>query len=354
MGKGKKRHATPVVTKKDVSHKKQKKTHDETNPVEEPKANIPTGDKVLPWLIAPVKLESFMQKHWENEPLHVRSSTRLAEDNKPIFPPFKFAEDATVPKSANAPTSNHRFSNIFNRAILNDAIQKHPLYFGKHMNVAKYVGGAKRSLTPGEERISPDTLWPMYDDGATLQVLQPQQYCDALWPLIEGMEKFFGCLVGCNAYITPPNSQGLAPHHDDVEVFIMQVEGQKRWRLHPPIGVDLPREYSKDLTQDEAGTPMLTITMEEGDFMYFPRGIVHQALTSGAHHSTHLTISTYQHTSWFDFLSTSLTNGLTAAFEKDRRFREGLPVNFSSFMGSAHKETPAAHVTKKQAKFKSK
>jgi len=33
------------------------------------------------------------------------------------------------------------------------------------------------------------------------------------------MEDKFGCLVGANAYLTPPNSQGLAPHWDDVEVW---------------------------------------------------------------------------------------------------------------------------------------
>jgi len=37
------------------------------------------------------------------------------------------------------------------------------------------------------------------------------------------MEDKFGCLVGANAYLTPPNSQGLAPHWDDVEVWIFKI-----------------------------------------------------------------------------------------------------------------------------------
>ena len=39
-----------------------------------------------------------------------------------------------------------------------------------------------------------------------------------MWQLNEALERLFGCLVGANVYITPPESQGLAPHYDDVEV----------------------------------------------------------------------------------------------------------------------------------------
>lgn len=38
------------------------------------------------------------------------------------------------------------------------------------------------------------------------------------------MEEVFGCLCGASAYLTPPKAQGLAPHWDDVEVFVLQTE----------------------------------------------------------------------------------------------------------------------------------
>jgi ribosomal protein L16 Arg81 hydroxylase len=57
---------------------------------------------------------------------------------------------------------------------------------------------------------------------------------------MENLESFFGTLVGANVYITPGGSQGLSPHHDDVEVFILQLEGEKHWRLYKPIE-ELPR-----------------------------------------------------------------------------------------------------------------
>ena len=41
------------------------------------------------------------------------------------------------------------------------------------------------------------------------------------------------CIVGTR-YLTPPGTQGFAPHWDDIEVFILQLEGKKHWKLYSP------------------------------------------------------------------------------------------------------------------------
>jgi len=35
-----------------------------------------------------------------------------------------------------------------------------------------------------------------------------------------------------HSYLTPPGSQGFAPHYDDIEAFVLQLEGKKRWKLY--------------------------------------------------------------------------------------------------------------------------
>lgn len=58
----------------------------------------------------------------------------------------------------------------------------------------------------------------------SVNIYQEQLSCsfscwqDELWRIQEKLESFFGALVGSNVYITPQESQGLPPHHDDVEV----------------------------------------------------------------------------------------------------------------------------------------
>ena len=62
-------------------------------------------------------------------------------------------------------------------------------------------------------------------------------------------------MVGSNAYLTPAGAQGFAPHYDDIEAFVLQVEGRKRWRLYecPEEDGPLPRFSSKDLQEADLG-----------------------------------------------------------------------------------------------------
>jgi len=44
-----------------------------------------------------------------------------------------------------------------------------------------------------------------------------------VWYLLSTLQDLFGCMVGANIYLTPPGTQGFAPHFDDIEGFVMQV-----------------------------------------------------------------------------------------------------------------------------------
>ena len=79
-------------------------------------------------------------------------------------------------------------------------------------------------------------------------------------------------------YLTPPGTQGFAPHYDDIEAFVLQLEGKKRWRVYNPTNKDetLPRFSSRNFAQHELGKPIIDVTLESGDLLYFPRGYVHQ------------------------------------------------------------------------------
>jgi len=168
--------------------------------------------------------------------------------------------------------------------------------------------------------------------------MHPQQFVDPLWKICAKLEELFGCLVGANCYLTPAGTQGLAPHYDDVDVFIMQLEGSKVWRLYECVDGPLPREYSRDYQQHEIGNPILAVTLEPGDVMYFPRGFIHQAIAVGDTFSHHVTVSTYQRSSWADFMSKTVDTALNKLFDSDFAFRKSLPVGWSGYMGPAYDE----------------
>ena len=102
------------------------------------------------------------------------------------------------------------------------------------------------------------------------------------------------------------------------------VAGTKEWSLYHP-DKDLPREYSRDFKQNEIGDAFLTVRLEPGDFMYFPRGIIHQARAS-EEFSHHLTVSTFQKHSWYDLLNIALPEALEKAFAEGMKFPRSLSI----------------------------
>lgn len=69
---------------------------------------------------------------------------------------------------------------------------------------------------------------------------------------------------------------GLAPHYDDVEVFVLQLEGSKNWNLYN-VMKELPSTYSPDFEKSKLGKPEYSFNLQQGDFLYFPRGTIHEA-----------------------------------------------------------------------------
>lgn len=56
-------------------------------------------------------------------------------------------------------------------------------------------------------------------------------------------------------YLTPRGSAGFAPHWDEIDAFLLQLEGKKYWKVYAPDSLDneLPREPSGE------SAPLLTV-----------------------------------------------------------------------------------------------
>ncbi|AMW19584.1 cupin superfamily protein [[Mycobacterium] chelonae subsp. bovistauri] len=85
-----------------------------------------------------------------------------------------------------------------------------------------------------------------------------------------------------NAYVTPPDAQGLPHHCDPHGTFIIQAFGRKNWML------------------GEAGNSSLLL-LQPGDVLYMPKGVYHSARTDESCISGHLTIGV-RATRWQDIL----------------------------------------------------
>ena len=80
----------------------------------------------------------------------------------------------------------------------------------------------------------PSTMYALLSTGSSSLLvflrltIAPRRY-QASYELCSCLQEHFGFPVGCSAYLTPASAQGFPPHYDDVEVFVLQLQGSKRW-----------------------------------------------------------------------------------------------------------------------------
>src|SRR4029450_13840677 len=109
------------------------------------------------------------------------------------------------------------------------------------------------------------------------------------------------------------------------DVFVMQLSGQKAWRLYgTPVATPF-RGETFELASHQAGEPSHTFTMHPGDCIYLPRGLMHDAESMGDEPSLHITVGLITKT-WADLLLESISE--LALSEPD--FRRSLPAGFSA------------------------
>ncbi|XP_061859187.1 ribosomal oxygenase 2 isoform X2 [Colius striatus] len=247
-------------------------------------------------LISPTTPEVFFREYWEQKPL-------LIQRNDPVLAAY--------------------YQSLFQLSDLEELCGQ-GLYYGHDIHTCRSVKGKKKILNKDGKVNYVQLKRDFEHKKATIQFLQPQRFKEELWKIQEKLECYFGSLVGSNVYITPQGSQGLPPHYDDVEVFILQLEGQKHWRLYKPT-MHLAQEYNVE-PEDKIGDPTHEFILKPGDLLYFPRGTIHQADTPHEFsHSTHLTISTYQTYSWGHFLMDAMPGLVCDTAKEDVLLRTSIP-----------------------------
>lgn len=151
-----------------------------------------------------------------------------------------------------------------------------------------------------------DRIAAAVDEGATLVLQGLQRTTLELAELCRSLERATSHPVQANAYLTPPGAAGLAPHHDEHDVLVLQISGSKAWDIGGLGGLRLA----------------------PGDVLYLPTGTRHSAAAQDGT-SLHLTLGLLRVT-WGDVVR----RALVGVDELDRP----LPL------GYARSETLAAEI----------
>ncbi|SDY99103.1 Cupin superfamily protein [Micromonospora pattaloongensis] len=194
---------------------------------------------------------------------------------------------------------------------------------GRVLPESRYAGagGAGAEIT---DQVLDERVLGLYADGATLVL----QGLHRVWPaLIDFSRELAGTLgqpLQVNAYLTPPGNQGFATHYDTHDVFVLQVDGHKRWRVHEPVLPDpLERQpwggRADEVSAVAEGPSTLDVELAPGDALYLPRGWLHSARAQRGS-SLHLTVGVRALTRY------ALVEALLDLAAEDRRLRATLPL----------------------------
>jgi hypothetical protein len=197
-----------------------------------------------------------------------------------------------------------RFDDLFSLDAVDELLSRRGLRT-PFIRLAKggVVTPASRYTRPGGtgamvgDQVADDRVLELFLDGHTIVF----QGLHRLWPpLIDfagALTTDLGHPVQVNAYVTPTQSQGFSAHYDVHDVFVLQVAGEKRWRIHPPVHEaplrDQPWADRRTAVEEQARSqPVIDTVLRPGDALYLPRGYLHAAEALGGV-TCHLTVGVH-------------------------------------------------------------
>jgi ribosomal protein L16 Arg81 hydroxylase len=182
-------------------------------------------------------------------------------------------------------------------------------------------GGAGAEIS---DQVADDSVLVEFEAGATLVLQALHRTWFPIQTFARELSAQLGHPVQVNAYVTPPQNAGFAPHYDVHDVFVLQFAGRKRWRIYEPV-LNAPlrdqpwQERRAAVEARAAQTPLIDRVLERGDVLYLPRGYIHAA-TSLEEISGHLTIGVHPVT------RRMLADHALASLCYDAELRRSLPI----------------------------
>jgi Cupin superfamily protein len=230
-------------------------------------------------LLAPVQQERFFEQHWESQPLHVQRS------------------------------QSHYYSQLLTNRDVEAVISSGGLRYPA-IQLARGGGffppeAFTRNIRSGGDVFTGipdlDRIRVEYRSGATISLPGFHRAWKPLATLAGAIEDEFDHPVHTNVYITPGDAIGFSPHYDTHEVFVLQIAGNKRWRIHLPPQPLPHRSQPFDPRSYAPSAPLLELDLVPGDLLYLPRGFVHTTATSDSF-SVHVTLGITVYT-WVELLT---------------------------------------------------
>jgi ribosomal protein L16 Arg81 hydroxylase len=144
-----------------------------------------------------------------------------------------------------------------------------------------------RDLLDAKSQPSAEAIDRALRQGATMRVMGVSRFDATCASQLQLLRRALKREVFVNLYLTPPQRPGLDLHYDLEDSLVVQVKGEKHWRLYEAVeGPRYPRAHAAG-PPPVRGEPTL-IHMRAGDVLFVPSGMPHTVETreSSSQHIT--------------------------------------------------------------------
>lgn len=245
-------------------------------------------------ILSPVKTEDFFSSHFGRKPLHI-------------------------------PGNSEKFSGLF---TWDDA--------NRILNTAKGWSASTFKMILDNESIPPAEFMPQgtpdlkkvssyTEQGASIVLSGMETQSEGVAALAASLQSVIGGYAQCNLYCSFKQHPGFLPHFDLMDVFVIQIEGEKDWDIYE-TQFDNPilkpgyhqMSFSREQHAENKGGVEKHLTLTPGDVLYIPKGKYHAALAT-SDQSLHLTFG-MEPPRALDFVQTAVDGMFT-----ETALREELP-----------------------------
>ena len=205
----------------------------------------------------------------------------------------KFLRDHWGKSFARMQGQADRFAGLFSWDELNTVLETHRL-MPPRFKLFKdgQATDPMRYITPphmGTPRLDSGGLAVCLAEGASLILNDVQEVSPRLRELMQVVQAALKTDTYANLYAAWHSQKAFDLHWDPQDSIILQISGQKRWKVYKPTRL-YPLEDDLEKPVQPTGDPVWEGVMKEGDAIYIPRGWWHVAYPLNEP-SLHLTVS---------------------------------------------------------------
>lgn len=178
---------------------------------------------------------------------------------------------------------NHRFASMFTWDDLNHVLFTHRFEFprlrlirnGEVIDPSMFLDCVMDKRGGKSQKVNSEKLLQQLNLGTAIHILSIQEFSPRLTDMCSKIGQQMNCDAEMTIHVGLKQSHGFDLHWDSHDVFVLQLQGRKHWRLY---GFTEESPFRKGPSK-KGGEPKETIwegDLIAGDVLYIPRGYWHE------------------------------------------------------------------------------